>query len=146
MSLDDIPKRRKLVVQRYLGEPYLINRKKFDLRIYVVVTSFDPLRMYMFNDGGCPTAPLRGLCCTAALLSVLHHCLSCLLHCCLCRCLLHCCLCRCLLHYCLYCLLPYCCLCCMLPHCCCRCFSHLMYVHGLVQAWHGLRHTITIRR
>ena len=39
------------VVQRYLSEPYLINKKKFDLRIYVGVTSFDPLRAYIFEEG-----------------------------------------------------------------------------------------------
>jgi len=32
------------LVQKYLGEPYLINNKKFDMRIYIGVTSFDPLR------------------------------------------------------------------------------------------------------
>lgn len=39
------------IVQRYLGDPYLINNKKFDLRIYVAVTSFDPLRIYVFEEG-----------------------------------------------------------------------------------------------
>ena len=29
----------------------MINKKKFDLRIYVVVTSFDPLRVYYYEDG-----------------------------------------------------------------------------------------------
>lgn len=40
-----------IMVQRYLGDPYVINNKKFDLRIYVVVTSFDPLRIYVFEEG-----------------------------------------------------------------------------------------------
>ena len=39
------------VCQHYLDNPYLIDGKKFDCRIYVAVTSFDPLRAYMFEEG-----------------------------------------------------------------------------------------------
>ncbi|NWX12564.1 TTLL4 polyglutamylase, partial [Aegotheles bennettii] len=46
-----LPKRRPLLVQRYLNKPYLIGGKKFDLRIYVYVTCYDPLRVYLFKDG-----------------------------------------------------------------------------------------------
>ncbi|KAM5124839.1 LOW QUALITY PROTEIN: tubulin monoglutamylase TTLL4 [Mantella aurantiaca] len=46
-----LPKKRPLLVQRYLHKPYLISGSKFDLRIYVYVTSYDPLRVYLFNDG-----------------------------------------------------------------------------------------------
>ncbi|XP_039612398.1 tubulin polyglutamylase TTLL4 isoform X2 [Polypterus senegalus] len=46
-----LPKRRPLLVQKYLHKPYLISGSKFDLRIYVYVTSYDPLRIYMFTDG-----------------------------------------------------------------------------------------------
>ncbi|XP_020858477.1 tubulin monoglutamylase TTLL4 isoform X1 [Phascolarctos cinereus] len=46
-----LPKRRPLLVQRYLHKPYLISGSKFDLRIYVYVTSYDPLRIYLFTDG-----------------------------------------------------------------------------------------------
>ncbi|XP_015724436.1 tubulin polyglutamylase TTLL4 isoform X2 [Coturnix japonica] len=48
---NQLPKRRPLLVQRYLHKPYLIDGRKFDLRIYVYVTCYDPLRVYMFEDG-----------------------------------------------------------------------------------------------
>ncbi|RHY25785.1 hypothetical protein DYB32_008096 [Aphanomyces invadans] len=50
-QVDTLKKTKKLVVQRYLASPYLIHGFKFDLRIYVVVTSFDPLRIYLFQEG-----------------------------------------------------------------------------------------------
>lgn len=46
-----MPRKRPLLVQKYLHKPYLISGNKFDLRIYVYVTSYDPLRIYVFSDG-----------------------------------------------------------------------------------------------
>ncbi|KAM7406948.1 hypothetical protein PAMA_002923 [Pampus argenteus] len=46
-----MPRKRPLLVQKYLHKPYLITGNKFDLRIYVYVTSYDPLRIYIFSDG-----------------------------------------------------------------------------------------------
>jgi hypothetical protein len=38
------------LVQRYLRSPYLIDGKKFDLRIYVLVSGVDPLRVYVHDE------------------------------------------------------------------------------------------------
>lgn len=46
-----VPKDKKVIAQRYIRHPFLIEGTKFDLRIYALVTSFDPLRVYLFHDG-----------------------------------------------------------------------------------------------
>jgi len=39
------------VISRYVTNPLLINGHKFDLRIYVLITSYEPLRVYVFKEG-----------------------------------------------------------------------------------------------
>jgi hypothetical protein len=46
-----VTKRSGTVVSKYVNNPHLINGLKYDLRVYVCVTSFDPLRIYVYDDG-----------------------------------------------------------------------------------------------
>jgi len=52
-----INKRTKLkksvnyLVSEYISNPHLINGLKYDLRVYVLVTSFDPLKIFLYEDG-----------------------------------------------------------------------------------------------
>lgn len=39
------------LLSKYVSNPHLINMKKYDLRIYVLVTSFSPLKIYLYKEG-----------------------------------------------------------------------------------------------
>lgn len=41
----------EFVIQQYISKPLLIENKKFDLRIYCLIKSFEPLEAYFCNEG-----------------------------------------------------------------------------------------------
>uniref|UniRef100_A0A8C5HGH2 Tubulin tyrosine ligase-like family, member 7 n=1 Tax=Gouania willdenowi TaxID=441366 RepID=A0A8C5HGH2_GOUWI len=50
-NCEKLPVQEHYIVQEYLDKPFLMEGYKFDLRIYILVTSCDPLRIFLYNDG-----------------------------------------------------------------------------------------------
>ncbi|XP_049878099.1 probable beta-tubulin polyglutamylase isoform X3 [Pectinophora gossypiella] len=50
-SPEQIPKGENVVVAKYIDKPLLIGGHKCDLRLYVCVTSIDPLLIYLYEEG-----------------------------------------------------------------------------------------------
>lgn len=46
-----LKKKVNYLVSEYIANPHLINGHKYDLRIYVLISCYDPLRVYLYNDG-----------------------------------------------------------------------------------------------
>ncbi|TRY82626.1 hypothetical protein DNTS_032571 [Danionella cerebrum] len=50
-NCEKLPVQDHFIVQEYLDKPFLMEGFKFDLRFYILVTSCDPLRVFLYNDG-----------------------------------------------------------------------------------------------
>ena len=48
-DLESLPK--KSIVTHYIYNPHLINGKKYDMRLYLLVTGYSPLKIYLFDNG-----------------------------------------------------------------------------------------------
>ena len=47
----NVQKTASVVAQKYVSDPFLIDGRKFDLRVYALVTCADPLRVFVYDDG-----------------------------------------------------------------------------------------------
>ncbi|NXC29424.1 TTL13 polyglutamylase, partial [Campylorhamphus procurvoides] len=56
---EDIKHGERMICQQYISEPFLIDGFKFDMRIYVLVTSCDPLRVFLYKEGLARFATMR---------------------------------------------------------------------------------------
>ncbi len=50
-DINDVNVDELSVISRYVSNPLLINGHKFDLRIYVCITCYEPLKIYMYDEG-----------------------------------------------------------------------------------------------
>jgi hypothetical protein len=50
-DIEQIPKDQCMVVQEYLPHPHLIDKLKYDIRLYVLILSCDPLKIFMYKEG-----------------------------------------------------------------------------------------------
>ncbi|XP_032556416.1 tubulin polyglutamylase TTLL6 isoform X1 [Chiroxiphia lanceolata] len=56
---EEIKHGERMICQQYISEPFLIDGFKFDMRIYVLVTSCDPLRVFLYKEGLARFATMR---------------------------------------------------------------------------------------
>ncbi|KAL7033871.1 hypothetical protein ACKWTF_007758 [Chironomus riparius] len=50
-NLKEVKINERMICQVYLNKPLLIDGYKFDLRVYCLITSLDPLRIFVYNEG-----------------------------------------------------------------------------------------------
>lgn len=56
-SLSDIPEQGKWVAQRYVKDLMLVHGRKFDFRVWAIITSLMPLRVYLLRESFAKVAP-----------------------------------------------------------------------------------------
>lgn len=50
-DISEVPLDEQCIISKYVQNPFLINGLKFDLRLYVLIASMDPWRIYIYNEG-----------------------------------------------------------------------------------------------
>lgn len=52
--MSDLPKGalyNEYQLQRYIDNPLLIDKKKFDMRLYVLIRGINPIEAYLYKEG-----------------------------------------------------------------------------------------------
>ncbi len=52
----DVPRDNRFMVQEYMDQPHTIDGHKYVLRLYVLITSVEPLRVYLYQEGSAKLA------------------------------------------------------------------------------------------
>jgi tubulin polyglutamylase TTLL6/13 len=47
--LEEVQNGRHYVVQEYISRPFLVDKLKFDFRVYVLLCGVSPLRLYIYE-------------------------------------------------------------------------------------------------
>ncbi|EER09284.1 conserved hypothetical protein, partial [Perkinsus marinus ATCC 50983] len=50
-DISEVHYREPSIIQEYIEKPLLLDEYKFDLRVYVLVMSFNPLEAYIYKEG-----------------------------------------------------------------------------------------------
>lgn len=50
-NIGDIPAKTQFIASHYINDPLLLDGYKFDMRIYLAITSIEPLRLYRYEEG-----------------------------------------------------------------------------------------------
>lgn len=53
-KFSDLPRKafsQEFLIQRYIDNPLLIDHKKFDFRVYVMIKSINPIQAYLCDEG-----------------------------------------------------------------------------------------------
>ncbi|XP_069723148.1 tubulin polyglutamylase TTLL13-like [Phaenicophaeus curvirostris] len=58
-NTEEIKYGERMICQQYISKPFLIDGFKFDMRIYVLVTSCNPLRIFVYKEGLARFATMR---------------------------------------------------------------------------------------
>ena len=45
------PNLSDVIIQKYITNPHVISGFRYDMRVYVLITCVDPLRVYLYDDG-----------------------------------------------------------------------------------------------
>ncbi|NWH80509.1 TTL13 polyglutamylase, partial [Piaya cayana] len=58
-NTEEIKCGERMICQQYISKPFLIDGFKFDMRVYVLVTSCNPLRIFVYKEGLARFATMR---------------------------------------------------------------------------------------